>query len=123
MARFISSGLLVWLSSSKRLSPTCLVVIRVFLTLLFRIFVLGNGEHFILKTFLQILMKKEVFKFIVKVLLYALGLIGSYLGIISLTSCTAQRASQSYGHARIVITDTTDIVHGFDFHLRPGRRR
>lgn len=100
-----------------------LVVIRVFLTLSFRIFVLGNGEHFILKTFIQILMKKEVFKFIVKVLLYALGLIGSYLGITSLTSCTVQRASQSSGHARIVITDTTDIVHSGNFHLRPGRRR
>lgn len=100
-----------------------LVVIRVFLTLLFRIFVRGNGEHFILKTFIQILMKKEVFSFIVKVLLYALSLIGTYLGITSLTSCTVQRASQSSGHARILITDTTDIVHSGNFYVRPGRRR
>lgn len=68
-------------------------------------------------------MKKEVFKFIVKVLLYALGLIASYLGITSLTSCTVQRDSQSSGHTRIVITDTTDIVHSGNFYLRPGRRR
>ena len=68
-------------------------------------------------------MRKEVFKFIVKVLLYALGLIGSYLGITSLTSCTVQRASQSYGRARIVVVDTTDIVHSGNLYLRPGRRR
>jgi hypothetical protein len=75
------------------------------------------------KISILILMKKEVFKFIVKVLLYALGLIGSYLGITSLTSCTVQRNSQSSGHARIVITDTTDIVHNGNIYLRPGRRR
>ena len=74
-------------------------------------------------TLMWIFMKREVFKFIVKVLLYALGLIGSYLGITSLTSCTAQRASESFGHARIVITDTTDIVHSGNFYIRPGRRR
>lgn len=68
-------------------------------------------------------MKKDVFKFIVKVLLYALGLIGSYLGITSLTSCTVHRSSQSFGHARIVITDTTDIVHNGNYYFRPGRRR
>lgn len=68
-------------------------------------------------------MNKEVLKFIVKVLLYALGLIGSYLGITSLTSCTVQRSSESSGHARIVITDTTDIVHSGILYLRPGRRR
>ena len=67
--------------------------------------------------------KKTIFKFIVKVLLYALGLIASYLGVTSLTSCTVQRTSQSSGHARIVITDTTDIVHDGSFYFRPGRRR
>lgn len=68
-------------------------------------------------------MKKDFFKFIVKVLLYALGLIGSYLGITSLTSCTVQRTSQSSGHARIVVTDTTDVFHDGNFYFRPGRRR
>jgi hypothetical protein len=68
-------------------------------------------------------MRKEVLKFIVKVLLYALGLIGSYLGITSLTSCTVQRTSQSSGHSRIIVSDTTDIVHNGNFYLRPGRRR
>jgi CHASE3 domain sensor protein len=67
--------------------------------------------------------KKIIFKFIVKVLLYALGLIASYLGVTSLTSCTVQRTSQSSGHARIVVSDTTDIIYNGNFYLRPGRRR
>ena len=100
-----------------------LVVIRVFFTLLYHIYVRGNGGHFVLTIFILILMKNELLKFIVKVLLYALGLIASYLGVISLTSCTVQRTSQSYGHARVVITDTTDIVHDGNFYFRPGRRR
>lgn len=68
-------------------------------------------------------MNKDIIKFVVKVLLYALGLVGSYLGVTSLTSCSVQRDSQSSGHARIVITDTTDIVHSGNFYFRPGRRR
>ena len=67
--------------------------------------------------------RKVIFRFVIKVLLYALGLIGSYLGITSLTSCTVQRTSQGSGHARIVITDTTDIFHNGSFYFRPGRRR
>lgn len=100
-----------------------LVVIRVFHAFLCLIYVRGNGELSILKTFIQILMKKEILKFIVKVLLYALGLIASYLGVTSLTSCTVQRTSQGSGRARIVITDTTDILHNGCFYFRPGRRR
>ena len=84
---------------------------------------LGNGEHLFLRIFILILMNKEVLKFIVKVLLYALGLVGSYLGITSLTSCSVYRSSQSSGHARIVVSDTTDIVHSGNFYFRPGRRR
>ena len=36
-------------------------------------------------------MNKEVLKFIIKVLIYALGLIGSALGITALTSCSSSR--------------------------------
>lgn len=68
-------------------------------------------------------MRKEIIKIIIRVLLYALGLIGSYLGISSLTSCTAQRTSQSTGRSRIIITDTTDIVHTGEIWIRPFRRR
>jgi hypothetical protein len=34
-------------------------------------------------------MKKEVLKIIIKVLIYALGLVGSALGISALTSCSS----------------------------------
>ena len=69
------------------------------------------------------IMKKEVIKIIIKVLLYALGLIGSYFGVSALTSCTAQRTSQSVGRSRIIITDTTDINHVGEIWIRPFRRR
>ena len=67
--------------------------------------------------------KKIILKFVVKVLLYAITLIASYFGVSSLTSCTVQRISESSGRARIIIVDTTDIVHNGNFYLRPGRRR
>lgn len=68
-------------------------------------------------------MKKEIIKIVIKVLMYALGLIGSYFGISALTSCTAQRTSQSVGRARIIITDTTDIEHTGKIWIHPYRRR
>lgn len=68
-------------------------------------------------------MKKDIIKIIIQVLIYALGLIGSYLGISALTSCTTQRTSQSVGRARIIISDTTDIKHTGEIWIRPYRRR
>lgn len=68
-------------------------------------------------------MKKEIIKIVIKILLYALGLIGSYFGVSALTSCTAQRTSQSFGRTRIVITDTTDVEHTGEIWIRPFRRR
>lgn len=56
-------------------------------------------------------MKKELIKFIVKVLLYALTLIASYFGVASLTSCSASHSVESYGRAKVVVTDTTLIDH------------
>ena len=57
-------------------------------------------------------MKKEILKIIVKVLIYALGLIGSYLGISALTSCSATHSINGSGRTTIVTTDTTYIYHG-----------
>lgn len=57
------------------------------------------------------IMKKEVIKIIVKVLIYALGLIGSYLGISALTSCSASHSVDGSGKTTIVTTDTTFIYH------------
>ena len=56
-------------------------------------------------------MNKEVIKFIVKVLIYALGLIGSALGISTLASCSVSRNVDSSGKTTIVTTDTTHIYH------------
>lgn len=56
-------------------------------------------------------MKKEILKIIVKVLIYALGLIASYLGISALTSCSTSHSVEGSGKTTIVTTDTTFIYH------------
>ena len=56
-------------------------------------------------------MNKEVLKFIVKVLIYALGLIGSALGITALSSCSVSRSVDGVGKTTIITTDTTYIHH------------
>lgn len=66
-------------------------------------------------------MNKDILKFIIKVLIYALGLIGTYLGVSSMTSCTVQRQFDSSGKGTIIVSDTTRISHsGFWFfkHMR-----
>jgi len=56
-------------------------------------------------------MKKEVLKVIIQVLIYALGLIGSALGISALASCSASHSVDGSGKTTIVTTDTTYIFH------------
>lgn len=58
------------------------------------------------------IMKKEIIKIIIKVLIYALGLIGSYLGISALTSCSSSRHLQVDGSGIVIIHDTTRVFHG-----------
>lgn len=60
-------------------------------------------------------MKKEVLKIIIKVLIYALGLIGSALGISALTSCTSSRAVTFHGRGIVLIQDTTFVEHSSDY--------
>jgi hypothetical protein len=55
--------------------------------------------------------KSFIIKFIVKVLLYAITLIAGYLGVASLSSCSASRTVQSVGRAKIVVIDSTTIEH------------
>ena len=64
--------------------------------------------------------KKIIFKFIIKVLLYALTLIASYFGVSSLTSCTSYRSVDSVGCTRVVVVDTTFISHtgSLDFKFK-----
>lgn len=56
-------------------------------------------------------MNKEIVKFFIKVLIYALGLIGSALGISALASCSASHSIDGSGKTTIVTTDTTYIYH------------
>lgn len=60
-------------------------------------------------------MKREVLKIIIKVLIYALGLIGSYLGISALSSCSSSRAIDVKGRATVIIQDTTVVNHSTDY--------
>lgn len=60
-------------------------------------------------------MKKDIIKFIIKVLIYALGLIGSYLGISALTSCSSSRAVEFKGRGSVIIQDTTTVLHSSDY--------
>lgn len=57
-------------------------------------------------------MKKEIIIIIIKVLIYALGLIAGYLGVSSLTSCSASSGVHAYGVTTIISTDTTFVEHG-----------
>lgn len=56
-------------------------------------------------------MKSEVIKIIIKVVMYALGLIAAYFGVTSLTSCSTSHSVSSCGVARIVTIDTTFVKH------------
>lgn len=56
-------------------------------------------------------MNKEIIKIIIKVAIYALGLIAAYFGVTALTSCSSSHNIQSSGITRIHITDTTYVKH------------
>lgn len=60
-------------------------------------------------------MKKDILKIVVKVLIYALGLIGSYLGISALTSCSSSRAVEVHGRGSVIIQDTTFVEHSGNY--------
>ena len=56
-------------------------------------------------------MKNEILKIVIKVLIYALGLIASYLGISALTSCSSSHNVEVTGITRIHVIDTTYVKH------------
>lgn len=57
-------------------------------------------------------MKKEIIKIIIKVALYALGLIAAYFGVSTMTSCSTSHTVSARGSATIVTVDTTIVRHG-----------
>lgn len=56
-------------------------------------------------------MKNEIVKIIIKVMLYALGLIAAYFGVSTLTSCSTSHNVVASGHTTIVSVDTTIVKH------------
>lgn len=55
--------------------------------------------------------KKEILKIVVKALIYVLTLVGGYLGISTLTSCSSSHNVEVSGVTRIHVTDTTYVKH------------
>ena len=56
-------------------------------------------------------MKKEIIKIIIKVALYALGLIAAYFGVSTMTSCSTSHNCSVRGRTTIVTVDTTYVKH------------
>lgn len=56
-------------------------------------------------------MKTEFLKIIIKVALYALGLIAAYFGVSTLTSCSTSHSVVVSGRTTIVSVDTTIVKH------------
>ena len=56
-------------------------------------------------------MNKEIIKIIIKVALYALGLIAAYFGVSSMTSCSTSHNVAVRGRTTIVTVDTTIVKH------------
>lgn len=54
----------------------------------------------------------EIIKIIIKVAIYALGLIAAYFGVTSLASCSTSHNVVVRGRATVVTVDTTIVKHG-----------
>lgn len=56
-------------------------------------------------------MNRDIIKIIIKVAIYALGLIAAYFGVTSLTSCSTLQSVAVRGRTTIVSVDTTIVKH------------
>lgn len=66
----------------------------------------------VLKTFSYLCtMKKDIIQIIIKVALYALGLIAAYFGVSAMTSCSTSHNFVARGRTTIVSVDTTIVKH------------
>lgn len=61
-------------------------------------------------------MKKVILKIVVKVIIYALGLFASYLGISSLTSCSVSHDMVHRGTGYVQYFDTIHVNGSNSFH-------
>ena len=57
-------------------------------------------------------MKNDFIKIIIKVALYALGLIAAYFGVSTMTSCSTSHNVVASGRTTIVTVDTTIVKDG-----------
>lgn len=57
-------------------------------------------------------MRKDIVQIIIKVAIYALGLIAAYFGVTSLASCSTSHNVDARGRTTIVTIDTTHVSHG-----------
>lgn len=64
--------------------------------------------------------KKELIKIIIKILIYALGLIGAYFGVTAVTSCSVSRDFHHDGIGYFQYYDTIH-VHGQSFVKYPNK--
>lgn len=67
--------------------------------------------------------KKEIWKIVIKVAIYALTLVGAALGISAMNSCSTSRDVTVKGKAVIVTNDTTIIDHGRVFNYNYTYKR
>lgn len=56
-------------------------------------------------------MKKEIIKIIIKVALYALGLVAAYFGVSTMTSCSTSHNVEVSGRSTVISVDTTIVKH------------
>lgn len=57
------------------------------------------------------IMNKDIVQIIIKVALYALGLIAAYFGVSAMTSCSTSHNVVASGRTTIVSVDTTIVKH------------
>lgn len=61
-------------------------------------------------------MNKKIIEIIIKVVIYALGLIGSFMGINALSSCSSSRSVECHGKTSVLIVDSTTIEHSSNYN-------
>lgn len=61
-------------------------------------------------------MKKDIIKIIIKVIIYALSLVASYLGITALTSCSVSHDMVHRGTGYVQYYDTIHVNGSNSFH-------
>ena len=69
-------------------------------------------------------MKKDILKIIIKVALYALGLIAAYFGVSTMTSCSTSHNVVASGRTSIVTVDTklNNILNTVNFNDETAMR-